>query len=103
MSRPRIEIIPLRPAARPDVPVTLDLMLRITAPPPAAPLGRPALNLALVLDRSGSMAGLKKIDFARQAAVYAVQQLLPTDRVSVTVFDDVVETVVPSTPVEDKA
>src|SRR5262245_65682369 len=48
------------------------------------------------------MDGRGKIEFARQAACFAVEQLLPTDRVSVTVFDDEVETVVPSTPADDK-
>src|SRR5208282_1622182 len=58
--------------------------------------------VGLVLDRSGSMAGNKKITFAREAAIYAVQQLLPSDRVSVTIFDDQVQTIVPNTPAEDK-
>jgi Ca-activated chloride channel family protein len=63
---------------------------------------RPAIYLGLVLDRSGSMAGLNKIHFAREAAIYAVEQLLPTDRVSVTIFDNVVQTIVPNTPAMDK-
>ncbi len=102
MNQPRIDLIPLRPAVRSDAPCTLDVLVRIT--PPAAELNapRPALNLGLVLDRSGSMAAQNKIGFAREAAVYAVQQLLPTDRVSVTIFDDHVQTIVPNTPAEDK-
>jgi Ca-activated chloride channel family protein len=48
------------------------------------------------------MGGQNKIGFARKAASYAVQQLLPTDRVSVTIFDDEVETIVPSTLGESK-
>src|SRR5262249_46226237 len=36
------------------------------------------------------------------AAVYAVQQLLPDDRVSITVFDDRVQAIVPNTSAEDK-
>ncbi len=40
---------------------------------------------------------------ARQAAIFAVEQLLPTDRVSVTIFDDRVETIVPNTAVTEKA
>jgi Ca-activated chloride channel family protein len=102
MNQPQIEVIPLRPAVRADAPVTLDVMVRVTPPAPEARVQRPALNLALVLDRSGSMAGQNKLGFAREAAAYAVQQLLPADRVSVTVFDDHVETIVPSTPAEDR-
>jgi Ca-activated chloride channel family protein len=104
MSQLSIELHPLRPAVRRDAPVTLALLIRIV--PPAinsATALRPPLNLALVLDHSGSMAGNQKIGFARQAAAFAVEQLLPTDRVSVTIFDDEVETILPSTPAEHKA
>src|SRR5579884_2825861 len=103
MSQLHIELIPLRPAVRSDAPVTLDLLLRVV--PPAinsATSQRPPLNVALVLDRSGSMGGANKIGFARSAAVFAVQQLLPEDRVSVTIFDDEVQTIVPSTKAQHK-
>jgi len=102
MKQPTIELVPSHSAVRSDIPCTLDVLVRIT--PPAAELNapRPALNLGLVLDRSGSMASQNKIGFAREAAVYAVQQLLPTDRVSVTIFDDKIQTIVPNTTAEDK-
>ncbi len=103
MQTPRIEILPLRPAVCFDAPTTLDVLVRILPPADEGPAERPALNLGLVLDRSGSMAGENKIGFARQAAAYAVQQLRPTDRVSVTVFDDAVDTVIPNTLAENKA
>jgi len=102
MKQPEIEIIPIRGAVRSDAPVTLEVLLRITPPAPEVQVQRPALNLGLVLDRSGSMGSQNKIGFAREAAIYAVQQLLPTDRVSVTIFDDKVETIVPSTLGENK-
>jgi Ca-activated chloride channel family protein len=47
------------------------------------------------------MAGRHKIDFARQAAAFAVQQLLPTDRVSVTIFYEEVETIAANAPAEE--
>ncbi len=97
MKQPQIEIITIRGAVRSDVPVTLDVLLRITPPAPEVQVQRPALNLGLVLDRSGSMGVQNKIGFAREAAIYTVQQIFPTDRVSVTIFDDKVETIVPST------
>jgi len=102
MNAPRIEIIPSRPAICSDSPITLDLVIRITPPAPEVHFPRPPLNLALVLDRSGSMAGAKKMLFARMAASFVVEQLLPTDRVSVTTFDSAIETVLPSTTATDK-
>lgn len=102
MKQPNIEIIPLRPAVRSDAPITLDVLVKITPPEPEEKVQRPALNLGLVLDRSGSMAAHNKINFAREAAIFAVQQLLPSDRVSVTIFDDEVKTLVQNTLAEDK-
>ena len=103
MPGPRIEIIPLRRAVRSDAETTLDVLVRITPPMPEVHFVRPPINLGLVLDRSGSMAAGKKMDHAREAAAFAVQQLLPTDRVSVTIFDNVVETIAPNAPAADKA
>ncbi|MEB3251774.1 MAG: VWA domain-containing protein [Cyanobacteriota bacterium] len=54
------------------------------------------LNLSLVIDRSGSMRG-QKTHYAREAARFAVENLLPCDRLSVVLFDDRIETLVPST------
>ncbi len=103
MRHPRVELVPLRPAVRSDGATVLDLLIKLT--PPASELNapRPALNLGLVIDRSGSMSAGKKLEYAREAAIYAVQQLLPTDRVSVTVFDDAVQTLVENAPAVDKA
>jgi len=98
---PTINLIPLRAAVSSDSPTTLDVLVKIIPPAPEVELKRPTLNIGLVIDRSGSMQG-KKIEYARQAACYAVDQLLATDRVSVTIYDDLVETLVPSTPATDK-
>src|SRR5262249_46764231 len=102
MSATVLELIPLRPAVRTDASVTLDLLLRIIPPPVGGTPRRPLLNLALVLDHSGWMAGSRKMDYARQAAVYAIEQLLPDDRVSITIFDDTVKTLAPAAAVRDK-
>jgi Ca-activated chloride channel family protein len=97
----RIELIPSRPAVRNDAATTLDVLVRIVPPQIEMRRERPTLNLGLVLDRSGSMSGAK-LKAARQAAIYAVEQLLPQDRISITVFDDHVQTIVPSTLATDK-
>lgn len=103
MPDPQFDITPIRPAFRLDQPTTLDVLVRIVPPTPEVHFVRPAINLGLVLDRSGSMAGAKKMDYARQAACFAVEQLLPTDRISVTIFDSAVETIAPNAPATDKA
>ncbi|HEY9614466.1 macro domain-containing protein [Allocoleopsis sp.] len=102
MKVPAINLIPLKAAVSSDSPTTLDVLVRIIPPTVEVELKRPTLNIGFVIDRSGSMHG-QKIEYARQAACYAVQQLLPTDRVSVTIYDDQIETLVPSTLAVDKA
>ncbi len=102
MNLPQIELLPLRPVVSSDRPSTLDLLVKIVPPAPAIDCKRPALNLGFVIDRSGSMSG-QKIEQARQAASYAVQQLQMSDRISITIFDDQVETLIPSTPAIEKS
>jgi Ca-activated chloride channel family protein len=62
---------------------------------------RTPLNLAVVLDRSGSMAGAK-IEKARQAAMQLVDRLRPDDVFSLVTFSDEAQVVVPAQHVEDK-
>lgn len=59
---------------------------------PVAHKRRP-LNLSLIIDRSGSMAGAK-IDYTRQAAQFMVQNLAPQDYLSVVLYNDKVETLI---------
>lgn len=60
------------------------------------------LNLSLVIDRSGSMAGAP-LHHALKAAESVVDELEPNDVLSVVVYDDRVDTVVPPQPVNDKS
>jgi len=81
---------------------TVNVLVRII--PPAVSDsggGRPKLNLSIVLDRSGSMQG-RKLQEAKAAAGYCVDQLLPTDRISAIIFDDEVDVLIPSQTVENK-
>ena len=59
------------------------------------------INLALVIDHSGSMEGAK-MEKARQAACIAIDQLQPGDTFSLVQFDYTVDVLVPAQPVEDK-
>lgn len=57
---------------------------------------RPDLDLAVVVDRSGSMGGVK-IAAARQALTKLVAQLGARDRLSIVIFDDQVDVLVAPT------
>lgn len=64
---------------------------------------RVPLNIALVIDKSGSMASADKIGYARDAASSIIDQLESYDRVSIVTFDSNVQVLQPSTLVTDKA
>ncbi len=66
-------------------------LLRINGEAPDAG-DRPPLNLAVVLDRSGSMAGLGKLERAKEAASLLVRRLADDDLVSIIAYDDEVRT-----------
>lgn len=56
---------------------------------------RPPVNIAFVLDRSGSMGGHGKLPLAKQAVLEAIERLDDRDRFSVVVYDDAIDVVVP--------
>ena len=71
-------------------------MLELVAP--AAPgVDRPPLHLALVIDRSGSMAG-EKLDAARNCARFLAGRLQPTDELALVAYDDEVDLLAPLGP-----
>ncbi len=102
MAQPVFEVTPSRPAVCRDARTILDLLIRIIPPLPEVHVLRPPINLGLVIDRSGSMSSGRKMTHAREAARFAVSQMLATDRLSVTIFDEAIETIVPSAHVVDK-
>ena len=101
--QPVIRFRPLRPAVAADQPSALELLISIATPALPAALQarpRPPLNLALVIDRSGSMSG-RKLSYARKAARFLAGELTARDRLAIVAFDDEVTLVMPSTPVND--
>lgn len=62
---------------------------------------RPALNLSLVLDRSGSMYG-ERMDQAKQAAKYALRFLNEDDILSIITYESEVQVLLPATRVTNK-
>ena len=100
-TRPSIEVITERPLFIEGKEQSINLLIRIVPPTVDVVTKRPSLNLSLVLDRSGSMEG-EKIVRAREAACYCIDQLMASDRVSVVVFDDVVDVLLQSQPVENR-
>ncbi|MEH2079486.1 MAG: VWA domain-containing protein [Nostoc sp.] len=77
-----------------------NILLRFGADIAKSP--RRNLNLSLVIDRSGSMAGAP-LHHALKAAESVVEQLEPDDILSVVVYDDEVDSVVPPQSVSNKA
>lgn len=57
---------------------------------------RPPLNVALVLDRSGSMSAENKLAFAKAAAAELVERLRPDDVFSLVAFDNAADLLVPA-------
>lgn len=64
-----------------------------------ADANRAPMNIALVIDRSGSMSAFGRIENARRAALMAVDRLGRNDILSVVSYDDKVEIEMPATKV----
>ena len=76
--------------------------LLVEAAPAAPPSVAVPLNFCLVLDRSGSMQGAKLASM-KAATRRLIESLSDQDIVSIVIFDDTVQTLVPATAVSDKA
>jgi len=91
----QVDVVPLFDVLPRGKPALLDVLLRIRAPEPGRPghppRPLPPLNLAIVIDRSGSMAG-EKLAYAQAAARQAVAFLGVKDRLQLVSFSDEVET-----------
>jgi Ca-activated chloride channel family protein len=73
------------------------VLVQVTAPKASHRRERMPVNVAFVLDRSGSMSG-EKIQLARQTILEAIARLDARDRFSIVAYDDVVDVVVEATP-----
>jgi hypothetical protein len=73
------------------------VLATVTAPEAPRRAERTPVNVALVLDRSGSMGG-QKIALAKVAVERALRMLHPSDRFALVVYDDEVDVLMESTP-----
>jgi Ca-activated chloride channel family protein len=60
------------------------------------------MNIAVVLDRSGSMGDERKIVYAKQAIANLVDRLATTDYLTIVIYDDRIETLLPTQQVRDR-
>src|SRR3990170_462260 len=63
------------------------MLLSFTAPEAPRREDRRPINVAFVLDRSGSMSSERKFELARQAVEQSLRMLRPDDRFSLVVYD----------------
>ncbi len=82
----------------------LDVMVRVQAPDQPAQSTTPVTpkRLALVVDRSGSMDG-QPLAEALHCVTHIADRMMPTDQLSVVVYDDKVTVVLPLAPVTSPA
>jgi Mg-chelatase subunit ChlD len=78
------------------------VLVELEAPAATSKPQRDPVNLAFVLDRSGSMSG-RKLELAKRAVETAVDRLLPTDRFAVVCYDDRIDVVVEGTTASREA
>jgi Ca-activated chloride channel family protein len=77
------------------------ILLTMTAPEPVSGTPRPDLNIAAVIDRSGSMEG-DKLAYAKESVRVLLDQLAPKDSFSLVAFDDQVLPLVESSRSADR-
>lgn len=90
------DVRPDRHLIRPTYRSNRFVLVEVTAPAAQTGRARPPVNLAFVLDRSGSMDGAK-IRLAKLAIEEAIARLHDDDRFAIVVYDDRIDVVVPGT------
>ena len=97
-----LEFVPHRAALLAGQDNALDVLVRVKSPAaPESGRERPPLNLAVVIDRSGSMSG-RPLAEAKRCAAMIVDGLSAKDHASIVVYDNEVDVLIPSRPVDDK-
>ena len=95
-------ITPQRPALLEGYDNETHALLQITADEGLTlPTREKSLNLAIVIDRSGSMDG-RPLDEAKKAAIMMVERMSAEDRVAVVTYDSEARVIVPSTLCVDR-
>lgn len=79
------------------------VLVSFVAPAASQKTERMPVNIAFVLDRSGSMAGEGKMKLVKDAAAKAIGMLRRDDRFAVVVYDDDVDIIMESTPASREA
>jgi Mg-chelatase subunit ChlD len=86
-----------RSLIRAQVESTRYILARVHAPAARRRGERLPVNVAIVLDRSGSMNDERKFTLARQAVEQSLRMLRPEDRFALVVYDNVIDVLAPST------
>lgn len=105
-STPQLLITPRKNALVEGEDAVVEALVRLQAPPAPAPEPeaaptRPPLDLAIVIDRSGSMSG-HPLSEAKRCAAMIVDRLSPDDRIGVVDFGSDVAVTWASAPVTDR-
>jgi Ca-activated chloride channel family protein len=91
-----------KPILRADEKQTAYVRIGLTGCPEREKKERVPVNVAIVIDKSGSMSSDRKIENAKEAALLAVDKLDCSDILSVVAYNHEVEVLVPATKLTDK-
>jgi Ca-activated chloride channel family protein len=97
----QLNIVPERGYVVKNSPQEVVIKIDLSAITGRKKVRRTPLNLAVVLDKSGSMTGAK-LEKTKQAAMQLVDRLAPNDIFSLVIFSDEARVLVPAQRVEDK-
>src|SRR5271170_120378 len=97
----QLQLVPERNLIVKNQPQEIVIKIDLSAIAGKNKVHRTPLNLAVVLDKSGSMTGAK-LEKTKQAAMQLVDRLAPNDIFSLVIFSDHADVLVPAQKVEDK-